>query len=194
MLSVPALARGFTIVVSPLLALMKDQVDALLEKRFEPHLSTLRFPRLNVVNAFKKFSEASGNCCMSLLSVSHLDFLEQLRGIDVHLLAIDEAHCLSQWGHDFRPDYLRLGRVRKALGNVPTIALTATATPEVQEDIMNTLGLPSATRFIFGFDRDNLILSVIHTPKDRDKIQALLDNCNDGPTLVYCATRKMLRW
>ena len=118
------------------------------------------------------------------------EFIEQMQSVDIRLLAIDEAHCLSQWGHDFRPDYLRLGKVRKALGHVPTIALTATATPEVQEDIMQTLGIPQAKRFIFGFDRDNLFLHVVNTPKDRNKVQALIDHCADGPTLVYCATRK----
>ncbi len=186
----PALARGFTIVVSPLLALMKDQVDALLEKGI----------RATFINSSISTSERRTrirqvqNGEWELLYVAPErftpEFIDQMKSVDIRLLAIDEAHCLSQWGHDFRPDYLRLGKVRRSLGHVPTIALTATATPEVQADIMNTLGIPAAKRFIFGFDRDNLILHVVNTPKDRDKIQALVDNCGDGPTLVYCATRK----
>lgn len=186
----PALARGFTIVVSPLLALMKDQVDALLEKGIRATFINSSITTAERRQRIQQVQQGEWELLYVAPERFTPEFLEQLRGVDVRLLAIDEAHCLSQWGHDFRPDYLRLGRVRRALGNVPTIALTATATPEVQEDIMNTLGLPAATRFIFGFDRDNLVLNVIHTPKDRDKIQALLDNCNDGPTLVYCATRK----
>ncbi len=186
----PALARGFTIVVSPLLALMKDQVDSLVQKGI----------RATFINSSISTSERRTrirqvqNGEWELLYVAPErftpEFIEQMQSVDIRLLAIDEAHCLSQWGHDFRPDYLRLGKVRRALGHVPTIALTATATPEVQADIMNTLGIPEAKQFIFGFDRDNLILSVINTPKDRDKIQALADHCGQGPTLVYCATRK----
>ena len=186
----PALARGFTVVVSPLLALMKDQVDALIEKGI----------RATFINSSISTSERRArirqvqNGEWELLYVAPErftpEFIEQMQSVDIRLLAIDEAHCLSQWGHDFRPDYLRLGKVRRALGHVPTIALTATATPEVQEDIMQTLGIPKAKRFIFGFDRDNLFLHVVNTPKDRDKVQALIDHCADGPTLVYCATRK----
>jgi ATP-dependent DNA helicase RecQ len=107
----------------------------------------------------------------------------------VRLFAIDEAHCLSQWGHDFRPDYLQLGRVRIALGNPRTLALTATATPEVQTDILRVLGLPDARRFIKGFDRPNLRLECIRVEGARSKDQLLPSLVLPGPTMIYCATR-----
>ena len=188
----PALARGgTTLVVSPLLALMKDQVDALLARgvRATAINSTLtvdeRRQRLRglregayemVYVAPERFTDA---------------FLAQLQGADIRLLAVDEAHCLSQWGHDFRPDYLRLGKAREALGNPATVALTATATPTVQDDILRTLGIPQARRFIQGFDRTNLVLEVIHTPQDTDKLRETLRLVQgSGTALVYCATRK----
>lgn len=186
----PALARGFTIVVSPLLALMKDQVDSLVEKGIRATFINSSISTSERRNRIRQVQNGEWELLYVAPERFTPEFIEQMQAVDIRLLAIDEAHCLSQWGHDFRPDYLRLGKVRTALGHVPTIALTATATPEVQADILNTLGIPAAKQFIFGFDRDNLILNVINTPKDRDKIQALIDSCGEGPTLVYCATRK----
>jgi ATP-dependent DNA helicase RecQ len=117
-------------------------------------------------------------------------FMAALHRTEVRLLAVDEAHCISQWGHDFRPDYLRLGRVREALGGVPTVALTATATPQVQEDILKLLGIPDAQRFITGFDRENLALEVVNVRTPKAKEVALPGLLQDQPALVYCATRK----
>lgn len=186
----PALARGLTLVVSPLLALMKDQVDALCEKGIK---ATYINSSITPAERKKRIMEVQQGM-WELLYVAperfSPQFIEQMQFADIQLLAIDEAHCLSQWGHDFRPDYLRLGKVRRALGNVPTIALTATATPKVQEDIIQTLGISHGERFIFGFDRENLLLEVRNTPKDEDKIKAIVENCEVGTTLIYCATRK----
>lgn len=188
---VPAVARGgTTLVISPLIALMKDQVDGLVEKG-------IRATYLNsslTSGEYRERSEAVRRGEVELLYVAperfSPAFLEFLAGVDVRLLAVDEAHCLSQWGHDFRPDYLRLGRVREALGGVPTVALTATATPEVQADIVQTLGIGSGRRFIRGFDRENLVLEVVAADGKSHKDAMLAELVTPGPSLVYCATRK----
>ncbi len=187
---IPALARGgTTLVVSPLIALMKDQVDGLVEHGVR---ATFLNSSLSAVE-YRERREAVARGEVELLYVAperfSPAFIEFLRGVDVRLLAIDEAHCLSQWGHDFRPDYLRLGRVREALGRLPTVALTATATPEVQADIRKTLGLGGRT-FIRGFDRENLILEVLQVDGKTHKDALLADLVGAGPALVYCATRK----
>ena len=194
----PALIRGLTIVVSPLLALMKDQVDALVASGI-----CATFINSSISSSERRLREEgmrSGEYELVYVAPERFspEFLNRMAQVDVKLMAIDEAHCLSQWGHDFRPDYLRLGAVRRALGNVPTVALTATATPEVQDDIAATLGIGPAQRFITGFDRSNLQLEVRRTSKDAHKIKALLSlltnqetvaGVEPGPTLVYCATR-----
>src|SRR6185436_1005338 len=187
----PALARGgTTLVVSPLLALMKDQVEALQQRGIHAtfinsSISTdERSRRLQglksgayelVYVAPERFSDA---------------FLESIQGCDLRLLAVDEAHCTSQWGHDFRPDYLRIGRVRRTFPDVATVALTATATPKVQDDILRILGIGEARRFVRGFDRPNLSLEVIAAERIEDKLALLTELAAPGPTLVYCATRK----
>ena len=186
----PALALGgVAVVVSPLIALMKDQVDGLVARGVKATLinSTLtpeqRRERLREVQA--------GAWEIIFVAPERFSppFIEQLRQANVRLFAIDEAHCLSQWGHDFRPDYLQLGKVRAALGSPRTVALTATATPEVQTDILKVLGLPEARRFIKGFDRPNLRLECIEVDGARNKDQLLASLVLPGPTMVYAATR-----
>ncbi len=196
---VPALARGgLAIVVSPLIALMKDQVDALVAKKVK---ATFLNSSLTAAE-YRTRSDALRNGQIEILYVAperfSPAFVDMVRSLNIRLLAIDEAHCLSQWGHDFRPDYLRLGHVRRALGNPTTIALTATATPEVQKDIVETLGLdapPGAGRppcgiFIRGFDRDNLINEVHAVEGKNQKNLVLPELVGPGPAIVYCATRK----
>ena len=187
----PALARGgVCIVVSPLIALMKDQVDALLARGVKAALINSTLDPSERRAALE--SMRTGGIELVYVAPERFTsrFIESMRGVPIRLLAIDEAHCLSQWGHDFRPDYLRLGEVRMQLGAPRTVALTATATPEVQTDILAVLGLPDARRFIRGFDRSNLGIEIIEarSVKEKDTLVAAL--AGSGPALVYCATRK----
>jgi ATP-dependent DNA helicase RecQ len=120
------------------------------------------------------------------------DFQELMSRVRPRLLAVDEAHCISQWGHDFRPDYFRLGAIRRQLGSPPCIALTATATEDVRNDIIQQLGLNEPTIVVTGFDRPNLSYQSRRTAKAREKESELigLARAEPGSTIVYCATRK----
>ena len=191
----PALIReGITLVVSPLVALMKDQVDALVRRGIAA--TTINSSVTASEQRQRLIDIGRGRYKLVYVAPERFTpaFIERMRAADVRLLAIDEAHCLSQWGHDFRPDYLKLGRVRQALGDVSTIALTATATPEVQQDIAEVLGIEDCTRYVTGFDRTNLELEVrkISGKNERkyEQLRAVLAAVN-GVKLIYCATRKM---
>ncbi|MGM0559409.1 MAG: RecQ family ATP-dependent DNA helicase, partial [Myxococcota bacterium] len=123
------------------------------------------------------------------------NFLNAVRDTDVDLLAVDEAHCISQWGHDFRPDYLKLGDVREMLGEPPTIALTATATNLVQRDILENLGLPGAEVVVSGFERPNLYYEVYVAGGDEDKlsrVEKVVEHWRGESVVVYCATRRQV--
>ena len=191
---VPALLLpGLTIVVSPLISLMKDQVDALTARGLPAAFVN---STLSSAQAAERFQRAArGELKMLYVAPERFDFgntAERLRDMGVALLAIDEAHCISDWGHDFRPSYLRMRRVREALGDPVTIALTATATPEVRRDIVAQLGLHDPETVITGFDRTNLHYHVVPVKGDREKDQALADTLarNDGQAIVYASTRK----
>jgi len=154
----PAVARpGVTLVVSPLIALMKDQVDQLLAKGLR---ATFVNSTLDPADQYARLDGmAAGEYDLVYVVPERFRsprFLEAVRNSNLRLLAVDEAHCISQWGHDFRPDYAKLGRFRAMLGNPPTIALTATATDTVRQDIIAQLALRSPRTFIRGFVRPNL--------------------------------------
>jgi len=190
----PAIAlEGLTLVVSPLIALMKDQVDQLL---------SLGLP-VTFINSTLSMSEqherldgiASGKYKLAYVVPERFRssrFLEAVRSTDLKLLAIDEAHCVSQWGHDFRPDYARLGRFRRKLGNPTTIALTATATGRVRDDIVEMLDMNEPEVFITGFARDNLFYQVIRPNGDSQKAEQLVRLLRNTPGsgIVYASTRK----
>jgi RecQ family ATP-dependent DNA helicase len=191
----PALMReGVTVVVSPLIALMKDQVDALRARGLPATFinSSLDFEEQKERIAGVRRGE------YKLLYVaperfrsSH--FVETLRRASISLFAVDEAHCISQWGHDFRPDYLRLQSFRAAIGSPQTVALTATATPYVRADIIEQLDLKEPRAFVSGFDRPNLSIGVVHTEREREKfarIRRLAEEYAGQSGIVYTSTRK----
>ena len=184
---------GLTIVVSPLIALMKDQVDALSNRGIS---ATLINSTLSTAEQNQRLEHvAGGHYSMVYVAPERLRnsrFLDAIRSTPIQLLAVDEAHCISEWGHDFRPDYQRLGKFREALGGVQTVALTATATPKVRQDIVDSLKLRVAKHFITGFARDNLYLGSMLCMGDREKDKQLLDFVKDqvGTGIIYAATRK----
>jgi ATP-dependent DNA helicase RecQ len=191
----PSLARaGTTIVVSPLIALMKDQVDAL--QRLGIRASLINSSLTGSEQTAVMQDMASGSLDLVYVAPERLRnsrFLEAISQVNVSLLAVDEAHCVSEWGHDFRPDYARLGKFRQRyLGNVQTIALTATATPTVRRDIEEMLGLQSPRTFVTGFARTNLRFSVSHAKSDRAKDEELEAYIlqQPGAGIIYAATRK----
>ncbi|MGZ8469892.1 MAG: RecQ family ATP-dependent DNA helicase [Gemmatirosa sp.] len=191
---VPALLLpGLTIVVSPLISLMKDQVDALTARGLPAAFINSTLTSAQAADRFNR--AARGELKLLYVAPERFDFgntAERLREMGVALLAVDEAHCISEWGHDFRPSYLRMRRVREALGDPVTIALTAKATPEVRKDIAAQLGLDQPETVITGFDRTNLHYHVVPVKGDREKDQALAEVLarNDGQAIVYAATRK----
>lgn len=185
---------GLTIVVSPLIALMKDQVDALTARGIK---ATLVNSTLSTTESTQRLQNvASGHYQLLYVTPERFGdvrFIEAMRHLQVSLFAIDEAHCISEWGHDFRPSYLRLKNAIKALGNPPVIALTATATPDVRDDIIKALGLTNPVSIVTGFDRPNLMYGVIHADP-RAKIERILNLTKEvaGPGIVYAGTRDMV--
>ena len=186
------LLEGVTVVVSPLIALMKDQVDA-LDARNIP---------ATVINSTVDWNEqmrrmdAMRQGAYKLVYIAperfrSQAFLNAMADVPVRLMAIDEAHCLSQWGHDFRPDYLRLGDARQKLGNPAVAAFTATATPIVRDDIRASLRLRDPYELVSGFARPNLSFNISAVGGKADKMERLLEVVRAWKTgIVYCSTRK----
>lgn len=189
----PALCRpGVTVVVSPLIALMKDQVDALLARG-------IAAAAINSSLGAEEYRQTMGAFRRGELAIVYVaperfgqeGFMKVLHTVPISLLAVDEAHCLSQWGHDFRPDYLRLGQVRESLGFPQTIALTATATAPVREDILQTLRLKDPAITISGFGRENLDFSIVHCENRKAKFERIRQTLSRWKCgIIYCSTRK----
>ncbi|MDR6507239.1 ATP-dependent DNA helicase RecQ [Arthrobacter oryzae] len=187
--------RGPAVVVSPLIALQEDQLDGLLE--------TLGGEAAVAINSGRSDSEVTdawdaaerGDAVFIFLAPEQLaktETVERLAALDVSLFVVDEAHCVSSWGHDFRPDYLRLGEVRGQLGNPPVVGLTATASPPVRDEIQQRLNMLDPLVLVHGFDRANIRLDVVRHLTDRDKRRAVTEQVAElrGPGLLYAATRK----
>ncbi len=189
----PALLLGGpTLVVSPLIALMKDQVDALLERGLR---ATLLNSTLDLAEQKERLIEIeAGRFDLVYVAPERFRssrFLETMSRIKPALLAVDEAHCISQWGHDFRPDYARIGHGRRLIGSPPCIALTATATDIVRRDISDQLDLNDPALFVTGFDRPNLSYAVVDARRDQEKLSALAETLsrNPGSAIVYASSR-----
>jgi ATP-dependent DNA helicase, RecQ family len=189
---VPALAKdGLCLVISPLIALMKDQVESLKRKNI---------PALSIYSGMSFFevkrtleNAVHGNFKFLYVSPERLEtnlFLEYLPGMNINLIAVDEAHCVSQWGYDFRPSYLRITTIREHLPGTPILALTASATKEVQDDICDKLAFKKDhQRFQKSFERPNLSYSVFNPSSKQNKLIEIFKNVQ-GSGIVYCKSRK----
>jgi ATP-dependent DNA helicase RecQ len=189
--------EGITMVVSPLIALMKDQVDAMMEKKIPATFINSSLSPAEMDDRIARMQR--GEYRLVYVAPERFKserFVAALAPLSIALFAVDEAHCISQWGHDFRPDYLRLKWALKDLGQPPVAAFTATATPEVRADIIEQLSLGKFGRkppqvFVSGFARHNLTLAVTHTANKAAKLERILDTIQMHKTgIVYCATRK----
>ena len=188
----PALCfSGLTLVVSPLIALMKDQVDSLLANGIDAAFINSTLPPVEA-------REVRARAIRRELDILYVaperlalpGFLELLRRMDISLVAIDEAHCISEWGHDFRPDYRNLKALRGHLPGAPFMALTATATERVREDIVSQLGLEPVSRFVSSFNRSNLTYTVRPKRAAFEALLSLLRRNPNGAAIVYRFSRR----
>ena len=190
---IPALCKsGLTVVFSPLISLMKDQVDGLVDQNIPAALinSTLTQTEFNKT----MYDVRSGNIKLLYIAPERLGsnfFCNVLRSMPISQVIVDEAHCISQWGHDFRPSYRLIGDWLASLPKRPVVgAFTATATKAVENDIKKLLGLDHANVYITGFDRPNLSFSVVRTPKRMDYVVDYVRRHSHENGIIYCSTRK----
>ena len=191
---IPALAKeGLCVVISPLISLMKDQVDGLCENGISAAYlnSTLSYDRrVRIEKAI-----LSGELKMLYISPERLfasGFIDFLKSIQINMFAIDEAHCISQWGHEFRPEYRKLSVIRRFFPHIPIIALTATATPSVRSDIITELNLHDPAIYIGSFNRQNLTYEICEkTNPDRQVMNFVLEHKNEAG-IIYCFSKKQV--
>ncbi len=182
---------GITLVVSPLIALMKDQVDALQANGISAEFINSSLNQKQIDDILKRIK--NNNIKLVYIAPERFainNFKNFLKTIPISLIAIDEAHCISEWGHDFRPDYRNLSTIKKDFPTTPLIALTATATPKVKNDIIRLLNLKKAKIFVSSFDRKNLQLEVIRKKHAFPKLLRLLENYKNESVIIYCYSRK----
>jgi ATP-dependent DNA helicase RecQ len=188
----PALLRsGLTIVVSPLISLMKDQVDALQTSGIAATFLNSSLDRHEAVERLRSLNH--GECRLLYVAPERLmldGFLERALNWNIVQIAIDEAHCISEWGHDFRPEYRELKKLRRHLPDVPIMALTATATKRVRKDIVDQLHLDNARCYVASFNRPNLTYRVVPKSSPYEQVLAFIRGRSNESGIVYCASRK----
>ena len=188
----PALIMdGITLVISPLISLMKDQVDALNENGISASFINSTLTRDEYKKTLSDISR--GHVKLLYISPERLEndfFIEFIKGLNINFVAVDEAHCISQWGHDFRPAYKLIPSIYDVLGEIPVAAFTATATKEVRDDIIKNLELKEPFIKVTGFDRENLTY-IVEKPKDKLRfLKNYLKDHEDESGIIYASTRK----
>ena len=189
------LMEGTAIVISPLIALMKNQVDAMRNYSEEDGIAHFINSSLSKSAIEQVKSDIlSGKTKLLYVAPESLtkeENVEFLKSVKISFYAVDEAHCISEWGHDFRPEYRRIRPIINMIGNAPIIALTATATQKVREDIKKILGMPDAKEFKSSFNRPNLYYEVRRKTNDIDKDVIKFIKANTGKSgIIYCLSRK----
>lgn len=189
---IPAIMReGTGIVVSPLISLMKDQVDALTHCGVKAAYYNSSLKAAEAKEVLERFEQ--GDLDLLYVAPERLlskSFLQKLEKVKLAMFAIDEAHCVSQWGHDFRPEYVRLGELRDIFPDVPMLALTATADEHTREDISERLKLEKAKRFVASFDRPNIRYLVAEKRQPLTQILQFLEGWPNASGVIYCLSRK----
>ncbi len=189
---IPSIMReGTGIVISPLISLMKDQVDALTRCGVSAAYYNSSLKAAEAKEVMEKFE--NGELDLLYVAPERLltkTFLARLEKVKVALFAVDEAHCVSQWGHDFRPEYVRLGELREVMPDVPMIALTATADVHTREDIVKRLSMKRAKRYVSSFDRPNIRYLIAEKRQPLTQVLQFLEDWKDSSGIIYCLSRK----
>lgn len=189
------MVKGSVLVISPLIALQKDQVDSINSQNGEAEAVVLNSTQRIAESreALEKIEGGEGKYIfLAPEQLRKRETLESLESAKISLFVVDEAHCISEWGHDFRPDYLQLGAIIERLGHPIVLAMTATASPEVREEIIQRLGMRKARTFVHGFDRPNIYLRVDQFDSEDKKLEAVIHRVRwaEKPGIVYVSTRK----